>query len=1007
MRCLAVAALAALSPFALMAAAWAGEIGDERAIPDHLPPHEIVQRDLAAGVTSLESLLEFGRTLFSAVWTQADGGGRPLTKGDGTPLTDPNDPLVFPRNFNRVSGPDSNSCAGCHNQPFGIPGGGGGIVTNVFVLGQRFDFATFDPADPVAKRGTIDEDGRSTTLQTIGNSRATLGMFGSGYVELLAREITADLQAIRDSLLPGRSAALVSKGIDFGTLRRPRGGNWNTSRVRGLPPPSLVTTGPSDPPTLIIRPFHQSGAVVSLREFTTNAFNHHHGMQAVERFGAGDFDGDGVERELTTGDITAITLYQAGLSVPGRLIPDDRAVEDAILLGEYLFHEKFEDGVALGCNGCHIPQLLLRRAVFDEPGRYNPHANLNASDVRPIALSLDDSRLPPPRLTPAEDGSVLVPVFTDFRLHRLTPFSPGDGNGADDSLAGSRREATAYMHSLLMHSLSASGSKELFERELTGYMAVWGVDRAAANEAISNVGAWRVEAEPLNQMARPGTSEFSDGNSLFLTKKLWGTANEKPFFSHGKFTTFREAIDNHFGEADGSRRRFSADLAACEQAALIEYLKTLQVLDPRALVEANGDAASLTLIVNEAYEAKPWPPEDAEVRANDARNVCWSLIALVPALPAAAAEAPKVMWEKTFGGAEDDGVVALTALPDGGLAAAGWTASKGAGSADAWVLRLDAAGNLVWDRTFGGADWDGATALAALPDGGLAVAGRTDSKGAGDRDAWVLRLDAAGSVVWERTFGGVRGDKANALAVLPDGGLAVAGVTASKGAGGADAWVLRLDAGGSLLWEHTFGGALGDMATALAVLPDGGFAVAGWTESKGAGDLVVWVLRLDAAGNLVWDRTFGAAVEDTAAALIVLADGGLAVAGITESKGAGGLDVWVLRLDAAGNLLWDRTFGGADWDAAQALTALPDGGFALAGWTRSKGAGAGDAWVLGLDATGNLVWERTFGGSGHDEALSVTALPDGGLAVAGWTTAKGAGGADAWVIRLESDSRPQ
>jgi hypothetical protein len=125
-------------------------------------------------------------------------------------------------------------------------------------------------------------------------------------------------------------------------------------------------------------------------------------------------------------------------------------------------------------------------------------------------------------------------------------------------------------------------------------------------------------------MARPGTSEFSDGNSLFLTKKLWGTANEKPFFSHGKFTTFREAIDNHFGEADGSRRRFSADLAACEQAALIEYLKTLQVLDPRALVEANGDAASLTLIVNEAYEAKPWSPEDAEVRANDARNVCWS-----------------------------------------------------------------------------------------------------------------------------------------------------------------------------------------------------------------------------------------------------------------------------------------------------------------------------------------------------------------------------------------------
>ena len=210
-----------------------------------------------------------------------------------------------------------------------------------------------------------------------------------------------------------------------------------------------------------------------------------------------------------------------------------------------------------------------------------------------------------------------------------------------------------------------------------------------------------------------------------------------------------------------------------------------------------------------------------------------------------------------------------------------------------------------------------------------------------------------------------------------------------------------------VLWQKTCGGAEDDGVVALTALPDGGLAAAGWTASKGAGSADAWVLRLDAAGNLVWDRTFGAAVEDTAAALIVLADGGLAVAGITESKGAGGLDVWVLRLDAAGNLLWDRTFGGADWDAAQALTALPDGGFALAGWTRSKGAGAGDAWVLGLDATGGLVWERTFGGSGHDEALWVTALPDGGLAGAGWTTAKGAGGADAWVIRLESHSRPQ
>ena len=559
MKSLLMGALAALWAVFPAGNAAAGEIGDERAIATHLPPHEVVERELAAGARDLEGLLEFGLTLFGAVWTPADGGGRPLTKGDGTPLTDLNKPLVFPRSFNRVSAPDSNSCAGCHNQPFGIPGGGGDIVTSAFVLGHRFDFATFDSDDPVPMRGSMDEDGRATTLQSIANMRATLGMFGSGYVELLAREITADLQVIRDSLLPGGHATLVSKGINFGTLRRPRGGSWNTSRVRGLPPPSLVTTGPSDPPTLVIRPFHQSGAAVSLREFTSNAFNHHHGMQAVERFGPGDYDGDGVEGELTTGDITAITLYQAGLSVPGRLIPDDRAVEDAVLLGEYLFREEFEDGVALGCSGCHIPELPLRRAVFEEPGRYNPHANLRAGDVKPIAMALDDPRLPPPRLPKAQDGTIMVPVFTDFRLHSLTPYFPN-----------------------------------------------------------------KLVAEPLNQMARAGTEQFSNGNSMFVTKKLWGAANEKPFFSHGMFTTFREAIANHFGEADLSRRYFEDDLTPCEQAAIIEYLKTLQVLDPRRLVAANGDAARFTLIVNEAYQAKAWPPNDADRRANDARTTCWN-----------------------------------------------------------------------------------------------------------------------------------------------------------------------------------------------------------------------------------------------------------------------------------------------------------------------------------------------------------------------------------------------
>ena len=322
-------------------------------------------------------LIAHGRDFFAASWTIEEGGGRPLTKGTGAPLADGTDPLTFPRNFNRISAPDSNGCAGCHNAPFGIPGGGGDIVGNVFVLGQRFDFATFDQNDAIPTKGAVDENGDPVLLDTIANSRATLGMFGSGYTEMLAREITADLQAIRDATGPGQSTPLTSKGISFGTLARHADGTWDVSGVEGLAPPSLRSTGPADPPSLVILPFHQAGAVVSLRQFTNNAYNHHHGIQAEERFGVGtDPDGDGFVNEVTRADITAVSVYQATLAVPGRVIPHDPDVEEAVLVGE----DKF---VAIGCADCHRPALPLSAAgrIYVEPNPYNPPGNLRPGDA--------------------------------------------------------------------------------------------------------------------------------------------------------------------------------------------------------------------------------------------------------------------------------------------------------------------------------------------------------------------------------------------------------------------------------------------------------------------------------------------------------------------------------------------------------------------------------------------------------------------------------------------------
>ncbi|MET0650001.1 MAG: di-heme oxidoredictase family protein [Pyrinomonadaceae bacterium] len=470
-------------------------------------------------------MLAHGQLLFSANWTEQEGGGRPLTKGTGRPLSDPTRPLTGVRAFNRVSAPDANSCAGCHNAPYGLTGGGGDFVTNVFVLGQRFDSVTFDPSDTLPTRGTVDETGQPATLETVANLRATTGMFGSGYLEMLARQMTEELQRTRDRLKLGETTELTAKGVRFGQLTRTKQGVWDVSKVEGLPRPSLLSGDTHHPPSLVVRPWHQAGNVVSIREFSNNAFNHHHGMQATERFGRDtDPDGDGFKNELTRADETAVAVWQATLQVPGRVIPRDPEIERAVLLGERLFAQ-------VGCAVCHVPRLPLEREgwVYSEPNPFNPPGNLRSGETRDFKVDLTSNLLPQPRLRPDASGVVWVEAFTDFKLH----------------------------------------------------------DICEPNEA-----------EPLDMNQSQWAKKFKEGNRHFLTKRLWGAANESPFFHHGLFTTLRQSIVAHAGEAKQSRLAYQA-LAPEEQDALVEFLKTLQVLPP----------GTRDRVVDENFRPRPWPPQ--------------------------------------------------------------------------------------------------------------------------------------------------------------------------------------------------------------------------------------------------------------------------------------------------------------------------------------------------------------------------------------------------------------
>jgi di-heme oxidoreductase (putative peroxidase) len=530
--------------FSVIAIAASGQspssqVGREVAIPIHL-------QDGEEFTIPIGHLIQYGAQLFNAKFTIQEGAGRPLSKGTGAPISDPSSPLVFPRNFDRLSSPEANACSGCHNAP--VSGAGGDRVTEVFVLAQRFDHLTFDHSDGITTRGATDESGKFVTMDNATNDRKTIGMNGSGFVEMLARQMTADLQAERDATPPGNSRQLTSKGISFGTLTHNADGSWNTSQVQGLAAPSLSSKG-TTPPSLIIRPLHQAGNVVSIRQFSTNAFNHHHGMQAEERFGLNeDPDGDGFTNELTTADLTAVSLFQATLPVPGRVIPNDPAVEQANLRGEALFDK-------IGCATCHATLTLTSDNnpglpgkpgwIYFEPNPYNPATGPNTPNLQlgpanypvsapALTVDLTSNALPLPRLRP-HHGAVLVEAYTDLKLH----------------------------------------------------------DISATSDPKTDP-----ECEPLDQNQPAGSPDFFAGNCKFITRKLWGFYNQGgAFMHHGKFTTAREAVEAHHGEAEDSRRKFE-QLSPEKQGEVIEFLKSLQVLPP----------GSKSLVVDEHGNAKDWPP---------------------------------------------------------------------------------------------------------------------------------------------------------------------------------------------------------------------------------------------------------------------------------------------------------------------------------------------------------------------------------------------------------------
>jgi hypothetical protein len=348
---------------------------------------------------------------------------------------------------------------------------------------------------------------------------------------------------------------------------------------------------------------------------------------------------------------------------------------------------------------------------------------------------------------------------------------------------------------------------------------------------------------------------------------------------------------------------------------------------------------------------------------------------------------PWVEWTQSYGGSYDDRAYSVVATSDDGYAIAGVTTSFGEGNGDFWLIKTDDLGNIQWNKTYGGNHYDYCYSMIETYDGGFALTGFSWSFGNGLRDFWLVKTDNNGNVEWNQTYGDELAEEAHSIIQTSDNGFVLAGDKYfEEGSDNRDCWIVRTDSMGNVIWNQRYGGGGSDTFNSIIETFDGGFAVAGYVDSSFEGKSTdFWLIKTDSNGNLQWEKIFGGVKIDRANDLIQTSDGGYVLVGYTESFGAGWYDCWLIKTDIQGNCVWNQTFGGLDRDIAYSIVETLDGGFALAGYTKSSvGYGNEDFWLVKTDSLGNLEWERFYGSPDHEIAYSLIEKSVGGYVLAGF-----------------------
>tara|TARA_R110002072_G_scaffold108418_1_gene235266 strand:- start:201 stop:1751 length:1551 start_codon:yes stop_codon:yes gene_type:complete len=408
---------------------------------------------------------------------------------------------------------------------------------------------------------------------------------------------------------------------------------------------------------------------------------------------------------------------------------------------------------------------------------------------------------------------------------------------------------------------------------------------------------------------------------------------------------------------------------------------------------------------------------------------------------------PEIEWQNALGGSEYDSVYAIRNTLDGGYVVAGRIQSSDGditgfhGGIDIWVVKLNSEGDLQWQKALGGSNSDIGRSIQPTSDGGVIVAGSTNStdgditNNIGGGDIWLVKLDNTGNIEWEKTYGGTNDEWPNFIKQTTDGGFIIAGGTVSDDGdisghhGMADAWVFKINQNGDFLWQTALGGSEWDTARAIKQTSDGGYIVGASSESND-GDVSVnqgiddfWFIKLSSNGTIEWEKTYGGSESEIIRGIEITPDGGYIASGYTDSNDGdisfnyGDRDYWIVKITSTGNLEWEKTFGGSDYDLGDNIHSTIDG-YAMVGYTYSSDGdvlnnqGIADIWMIKINEFGDIQWQKSLGGSDTDftdsESLQLTA--DGGYVIAGYTVSNDGdvsgnnGSMDYWVVKLSPDN---